>query len=94
MLDINWDVSVVQIIFSYLVYLSSNELLVPAEVLRGHEVLHNVDQGPECILLMHEQQGNGSNPVETLQQNKYSYLLRYSKARGTSIGLSQVSPPK
>jgi hypothetical protein len=53
-----------------LIYLSPDELLVPAEVLRRHEVLNDVDQRPERVLLVHEEQGDRSDPVETLQKTE------------------------
>jgi hypothetical protein len=50
--------------------LGSDELLVSAEVLRGHEVLDDVDQRPERVLLVHEEQGDRSDPVEPLKKRK------------------------
>ena len=54
----------------YLVDLRADELLVPGVVLRRHEVLHHVDEQPEGVLLVHEEQRDRHDPVEALQQHE------------------------
>ena len=53
---------------SNLVHLSSNQLFVSAVVLRWHKVFNDVNQQPESIFFMHEQQSNGRNSIETLKR--------------------------
>ena len=43
-----------------------DQLVVAAVILRRHEVLDDEDQTPECVLLVHEEQGDGGDPVEAL----------------------------
>ena len=48
----------------YLIHLGPDELL--AVVVWRHELVHDVDEAPEGVLLVHEEQGNGRDPVEAL----------------------------
>ena len=44
----------------------SDELVVPAVVFLGHEVLDDEDERPEGVLLVHKQQQDGDDPVKAL----------------------------
>jgi hypothetical protein len=37
-----------------------------AVILRRHQLFNNVDETPEGVFLVHEEQSNGGDPVETL----------------------------
>ena len=49
---------------THLINLCPNELL--AVELRGHQLLYDVNQAPESVLLVHEEQGYSGDPVEPL----------------------------
>ena len=51
----------------YLIDLRPDELLVPRVVLRRHEVLHDIDEQPEGVLLVHEEQRDRHDAVEALE---------------------------
>ena len=57
---------VCKLYFSYLIDLSSDELFVSAIIFRRHEMFDDVNQKPKGVLFVHEKQGDGCYPVETL----------------------------
>ena len=48
-------------------HLTSDELPIPAVILGRHEVLHDVDEQPEGVLLVHEEERYRHDTIETLE---------------------------
>ena len=48
-------------------HLTSDELPISAVVLWRHEVLHDVDEQPEGVLLVHEEERYRHDTIETLE---------------------------
>jgi hypothetical protein len=71
----------------HLIYLCADELFVPAEVLRRHQVLDDVDQQPKSVLFVHKEEGNGGDAVEALA----ILHIWIMDAKSTNMGRSKYS---